>query len=260
MKLKHLALAALAAVAAGQAMAQVTNSTSTSTLEFFAADASQSYVFNTGISLAALAAGTVTQTFQLPTNWNYALFTNGVYGTTTSSGLNTTGVQWGLYGASSNITVGKDAEVVSGTGLPATSYTNSQLINDAKAAGGATGLNTFTTNQFVANGTTGYVDPGLVFAWGGYGSQLEGTGLTAGLNSGVSLYSEAVTPKIAGGTAYTGTAQATIFQPVETVTFDATAGTLTITGTAAAVPEPSRLALMLAGLSAVFFVARRRSV
>jgi len=247
MKLKHLALAALAVIA-GQAMAQqVTGSPSTSTLELVVADGSSSYSYNTGISLAQLVAGTVTQSIVLP-NWSYSTeFTQGAFDPVS----NQAGVQWGLLGGTlGNGTV--DSIMVTGQSVPSTSFNNTSLKLDATTI--SADLPAIINNSPQASGTAGYADPNQIFQLGGYKGTGENQGLATGVNT-TNLYYETLVPT---GTLVRGATLANIASvSKESVSFNATTGTLTFTA-AAAVPEPNGFLLMLAGISVVGFVAARR--
>jgi len=250
MKLKQLVLAALAVSAMGSAMAQVTGSASTSTLEVMVADGNSSYVYNTGISLAALAAGTVTQTVSLP-NWSYATeFTSGVFDPVS----NQSGVQWGLIGATFGNGATDSIMVTAGPTTPSASYINNSLKTDASTL--QQNLFTFPSGVAQSSSSAGYAAPGTFFEVGGYGGVGENQGLVDGVNTST-LYYETLVPNATG--IVKPNTLAKVVQVNEGVSFDASTGTLTLTGAAAAVPEPSRLVLMLAGLGVIGFVARRRT-
>lgn len=246
MKLKHLAIAALAVSAMGSAMAQVTGSPSTSTLVLIAADSGSSYMFNTGISLSSLVAGTVSESFTLP-NWSYSTeFTNGAY-----SATNTGGVEWGVFGGSF-VSSTSATMMVGGASAP-TGYNNSGLGSDAQTL--SADLNTIPSGVVAGSGSANYANPTTFFPMG-YNGGGQNQGLTDDNNNSSNVYYETLVPT---GKIIKGNTLANVTTVGETVTFNAATGVLTFTGTAAAVPEPSRLALMLAGLGVIGFVARRRT-
>ncbi|WP_374592289.1 PEP-CTERM sorting domain-containing protein [Aquabacterium sp.] len=102
-----------------------------------------------------------------------------------------------------------------------------------------------------------------------YWAYSENDTLNSKLNSSVmnsvgtasSLYKIAVTPKTAGGATYFATTLATVTASAGSFNLTNTAGvyTLTYTQPSAAVPEASTLAMLLAGLGFVGFIARRRA-
>ena len=69
MKLKQIALAALAVISMGQAFAGTTGSQNTSTLMVVVGDQNHTYMFDTGVTMAQVINGDVSYSAVLP-NWS----------------------------------------------------------------------------------------------------------------------------------------------------------------------------------------------
>jgi len=251
MKLKHFAIAALAASAMGSVMAQgVTNSSSTATLLIMIADSTHSYTYDTGVSLASIENGTANFSGVLP---NWASFNFAA--TTPYDPVAQAGVQWAAIGgtATSANQIAYASLVVSGTqdalndGTLNPQYKNLGLKNDTQT------LRAQSVNFENASGTVA-ASTDLGYAASqyfnlGYGGNAQAQALAAGSDT-LGLY--AITPV---GTANNTFSKQT--QESSIVTLNTATGQLTV-GAVTAVPEPSSYALTLAGLACVLFIARRR--
>jgi len=263
MKLKHLVLAGLAAMAMGQAMAVTSTNTSNSTLEVLIGDQNHSYLFDTGVSLASIEAGTAHYSVTLP---NWASFDFAA--TTPFDSVSGNGVRWALQsGTYVSGAIGTSALLISGS---STALTDGSLPTDGSVTNsiislGAQGLKQndieniqplLASGQNIAvNGDASgafVIDPQFNV---GYVANQNGQALLTGSDS-LSLYleSQVGTPRTAKAAT-----PGLITELKDVVTINTATGQLNI-ATVAAVPEPSTYALMLGGLAAVCFVARRRRV
>ena len=255
MKLKHLAIAALAVSAMGSAMAQgVTSSASTATLLIAIGDGSHSYTFDTGVSLASIENGTANYSAILP---NWASFNFGA--TTPFDPASQTGVEWGALGATATPAnqISFASLMISGTqdalndGTLSTQYKNLGLKNDSQRmlslAGGPTSPLEAASGTSVNAGTPAYLSTGYFNL--GYGAGNQAQALSAGVDT-LGLY--LITPTGSNNNTF-----ATLTQETSLVTLNTSTGQLTISA-AAAVPEPSSYALAIAGLAWVCFIVRRR--
>lgn len=252
MKLKQIALAALAVVSMGQALAGNTSSPDTSTLFVVVGDQNHTYMFDTGVTMSQVINGDVNYSAVLP---NWSSFNFGA--TTPFDGLDEgSGVRWTVI-AGTNVQSNLGNTVLAANALDAidqgtfSGMKNLTVKNDAQrmlswatsasdvlASGGSIaqkGADAFAGNiQFgIGNNNALYTQ--------GFGNP--------GATSSLGLYYEAVSTISLNGAA-------TVKAMDEIVTLNPTTGALTIA--VAAVPEPETYALMLAGLAAVGFVAARR--
>jgi len=251
MKLKHFAIAALAASAMGSVMAQgVTTSSSTATLLIMIADQNHSYTFDTGVSLASIENGTANYSAVLPnwTGFNFAA-------TTPYDPVALSGVQWAAVGGTANPAnqIAVASLMVSGTqdalndGTLSTQYKNLALKNDTQRL-----LAKSSFFETASGNTVGSTDNGYAasqFFNLGYGAGAQGEALSTGTDS-LGLYG--ITPVGTNSNTFAKLTQETSIVSLNTAT-----GQLTI-GAAAPIPEPSSYALTLAGLACVLFIARRR--
>ncbi len=250
MKLKHIVLAALAATAMGNAMATVTGSTSDSTLVLLVGDQNHSYLFDTGVSLASVIAGTANATFTLP-NWSQ-------YGAVTPfDSVAGTGTRWALEGGTYALAGNVQSLMVTGSldgindGSLDTTFKNSGVKSDALKLNDYAGqvATALTAGNIVNSSSSAYASDAIFNI--GYGFQQNGQAVVAGAGNEIGIYLESLSS--------TSNAKAATFtQMAEFATLDTSTGTLTIGSPVAAVPEPESYALMLAGLVAGAFVVRRR--
>ena len=251
MKLKSILFATLALSAMGQAMATVAPTTADSTLVLMVGDQNHSYLFDTGVSMASVIAGTANASFVLP-NWSQY----NIAASTPFDPASGAGTRWALLGGTFASLGNVQSLVITGTmdGLNDGSLDignkNSAVKQDAqKLFGYADSVATsLAANTNVVNSSADAYANDAIFNLG-YGFQLNYQGVTAGGLNQIGMYYESLSSPTKASIA------ANFAQLAETATLDTTTGTLTI---AAAVPEPSSYALLLAGLAAIGFVSRRR--
>ncbi|WP_077036978.1 PEP-CTERM sorting domain-containing protein [Pelomonas sp. KK5] len=254
MKLKQIALAALAAVAMGHAMAATTGSQDTSTLMVAVGDQNHTYLFDTGITMASVINTDVNYSVTLP---NWASFNFGA--TSAFNGLDEgsggAGVRWTVV-AATNVLSNLGNTVMSTNPLSAVADGNFSGLKNAGVRTDAQRMLSFgnSANDLLNSGSNIALKGGDAFAGDvqfGIGNNtrlyIQDFGDPAATSS-LGLYLETVS-------SISLNAGATLKAMDEVVTLNPTTGQLTI---AAAVPEPESYALMVAGLAAVGFVAARR--
>lgn len=288
-------VAAVAVLAAGAAQAQL-SSPGNGVTASNAANGSLTFVFvdNIGspISFEAnlkynlmdfLPSSAITKNNQLnPTGtivWDFKNDTLNVAGSNVAGTYNWSSVfnaignsaqagdlQWGVYAADNNgnTTAGATNPARRNLAVTLAAGTDTTTVTTQKM-GSATGIiNTYTTilNAEVAPNTIGTgigaasASSGNAYLLGG--SSSPGTTLNGGVTFNY-LFANNTSANFALLTSTATSTQAAVNTAYDGVfNFDYAAGTLTYT--VAAVPEPSTYAMLLAGLVAVGFLARRRSV
>jgi hypothetical protein len=288
-------VAAVAVLAAGAAQAQL-SSPGSGTQSASAANGSLTFVFvdNIGspVSFEAnlkynlmdfLPSSTITKNNQLnPTGtivWDFKNDTLTVAGSAVAGTYNWSSVfnaigngaqagelQWGVYAADNNGNTTAGATNLARRNLAVTLAAGTDTSGTTtQKMGSATGvINNYTTvlNAELAPNTIGTgigaasASSGAAYLLGGSGSP--GTTLNGGVTFNY-LFANNTSANFALLTSTATSTQAAVNTAYDGVfNFDYAAGTLTYT--VAAVPEPSTYAMLLAGLVAVGFLARRRSV
>ena len=254
MKLKNIVLAVLAVTAMGQAMATVTNTTSGSTLVLMVGDQTHSYLFDTGVSMASVIAGTANASFTLP-NWSQFNFS----ATTPFDPASGAGVRWALQTGTYALAGNVQSLMITGTtdalndGSLDLGNKNIAVKQDAQSLAGYAGsvATLLASGKNVAASSDDAFVNDAIFNYG-YGFQLNYQPLATGSANKIGIYLETLTAPVTNNNK-----AATFAQMDEFATFNTATGTLNI-GVPAAVPEPETYALMLAGLASVVFVSRRR--
>jgi len=239
MKIKHIALAVLAATSFGAAHAAVDTGIGTAQVFFLAHDmaGTNSYLFNTGLSFNALASNSITYTSSaIGADANWASFVS------TLGGLSN--VVWAVEALQfGNGTNGQFyGTLASGLNGVTTNIANSAL----KSTFGS--INTPLTNaadpsEVAANGSAQYLGGKDGFLTMGVSSFSNVVGAT-----GVKFFGAGLSSTVASAKTLVLTS------PTETASFSSN-GTLTIS----AVPEPESYGLALVGLVLAGAVARRRA-
>lgn len=263
MKLKTLAaVAALATLSATPALATIKAvADGTSELFLVVGDNNGSFILDTGVSLdgflsdAAGATGTIFSRTVAGAAWT--AYTGSDTNLFDGSPGSTTGTRWALFvfdgSGNFDVTQIRALSTVGAGGSAASfgfsgdefvgAWASTGLVGQqANGTGTHTGTPAVNGSSFNLKGTPGYAAP-TFFSFGGTGTRI---GNAVGVSSGLVLMSgsdpdDGLLPVNA---AYVGNV---------TASFDGT--TLTV---AAPVPEPETYALMLGGLAAVAFMARRR--
>lgn len=261
--IKTLTAAAVLAAVSAPAMATLkVVADGTSELFLAVGDANGSFILDTGISLdgflssAAGASGTTFSRTVAGAAWT--AYTGSDTNLFDGSPSSTTGTRWALfvYDGAGNFDVTQIRSLSTvGAGGSAASFgfsgddfvsayaaTSSQALN-ANGTGTHTGTPAVNGSSFNAKGTAGYL-ASTFFSYGGTNTRI---GNAVGVSSGLVL--------VSGSNADDGLEPVNAaYLPRVTASFDGT----TLSVVAAPIPEPETYALMLGGLAAVAFIARRR--
>lgn len=256
--IKTLAAAAVLAAVSAPALASIkVVADGTSEIILAVGDANGSYILDTGVNLNDFLAGNNTWSRSVA-GAAWTAYTGSDTNLFDGSPSSTTGTRWALfvYDGSGNFDVTQIRSLSTvGAGGSAASFgfsgdefvtafaATGNVVAQANGTGTHFGLPNVNGSSFNAKGTAGYAAP-TFFSYGGTNTRI---GNAVGVSSGLVL--------VSGSNADDGLEPVNAaYLPNITASFDGT----TLSVVAAPVPEPETYALMLGGLAAVAFIARRR--